>query len=43
MKSKLETLGIFTAIVGVIGLLIFSPVITFGLAWVGGITENVRR
>lgn len=39
MKNKLETLGILTAIVGVIGLLIFSPVITFGLAWVGGVVD----
>lgn len=37
MKSKLEGLGILTVIVGLIGLLIFSPVITFGLAWVGGV------
>ena len=37
MKDKLETVGVLTIIVGVIGLLVFSPVITFGLAWVGGV------
>ena len=36
MKDKLETVGVLTIIVGLIGLLVFSPVITFGLAWVGG-------
>lgn len=42
LKDKLETVGVLTIIVGVIGLLVFSPVITFGLAWVGGgTTENV--
>ena len=42
MRDKMATLGIFTAFVGLIGLLIFSPVITFGFAWVGGgATENV--
>ncbi len=36
MKDKLEYLGCFTAVVGMIGVLVFSPVITFGLAWFGG-------
>lgn len=36
MKDKLEYLGCFTAVVGIIGALVFSPVITFGLAWFGG-------
>lgn len=35
MKSKMEALGWFTAFVGMIGLLVFSPVLTFGLAWIG--------
>ena len=30
-------LGIGSAIIGLIGLLVFSPVITFGCAWVGGL------
>lgn len=29
-------LGIGSAIIGLIGLLVFSPVITFGFAWFGG-------
>lgn len=37
LKDKLETVGVLTIIVGLIGLLVFSPVITFGLAWVGGV------
>lgn len=36
MNSKMENLGWFTAFVGLIGLLVFSPVITFGFAWMGG-------
>lgn len=36
MRSKMEALGWFTAFVGMIGLLVFSPVLTFGLAWLGG-------
>lgn len=36
MESKLETLGCFTAVIGMVGLLVFSPVITFWLAWAGG-------
>lgn len=31
-----EDFGIIAAIAGVIGLLVFSPVITFGFAWLGG-------
>lgn len=34
--SKMEGLGCLTALVGIIGLLVFSPVITFGFAWMGG-------
>lgn len=34
--SKMEGLGRLTALVGIIGLLVFSPVITFGFAWMGG-------
>lgn len=34
--SKMEGLGWLTALVGIIGLLVFSPVITFGFAWMGG-------
>lgn len=37
MKSnKLEGLGVVTLIAGFIGLLVFSPVITFGFAYLGG-------
>lgn len=36
MRSKIEALGWFAAFVGMIGLLVFSPVLTFGLAWIGG-------
>ena len=34
--SKMKGLGWMTALVGIIGLLVFSPVITFGFAWMGG-------
>lgn len=34
--SKMEGLGWLTELVGIIGLLVFSPVITFGFAWMGG-------
>ncbi len=34
--SKMKGLGWLTALVGIIGLLVFSPVITFGFAWMGG-------
>lgn len=34
--SKMEGLGWMTTLVGIIGLLVFSPVITFGFAWMGG-------
>lgn len=34
--SKMEGLGWLTTLVGIIGLLVFSPVITFGFAWMGG-------
>ncbi len=36
MKRKMETPGLLTALAGIIGLLVFSPVITFGAAWIGG-------
>lgn len=36
MNRKMENLGWLTVLVGVIGLLVFSPVITFGFAWLGG-------
>ena len=36
MRDKMETLGWITAFVGMIGLLVFSPVFTFGFAWIGG-------
>ena len=40
MNSKLEKVGIFSIISGVvvtfIGLLVFAPVITFGFAYIGG-------
>lgn len=35
-KSGFENLGIITAIAGFIGLLVFSPVLTFGFAYLGG-------
>lgn len=36
IKEKFATLGIFAVFMGLIGLLVFSPVITFGFAWLGG-------
>ena len=36
MRGKMETLGWVTAFVGMIGLLVFSPVLAFGFAWIGG-------
>ena len=41
MKDKLKYLGYFTAVVGMIGALVFSPVITFGFAWFGGWILNL--
>lgn len=35
-KSSLETAGVITIIAGFIALLVFSPVLTFGFAYVGG-------
>ena len=35
-KSSFETAGIITIIAGFIALLVFSPVLTFGFAYVGG-------
>lgn len=37
MKDKLTVAGAVTLVVGLIGALIFSPVIIFGFAWVGGL------
>lgn len=34
--SKMKGLGWMTALVGIIGLIVFSPVITFSFAWMGG-------
>lgn len=36
MKNHFEAIGIATTIFGLISLLVFSPVITFALAWFGG-------
>jgi len=36
MRSKLESIGVITVIAGFVGLLVFSPVITFGFAYLGG-------
>lgn len=36
MEDKMEALGWFTAFIGMVGLLVFSPVITFWFAWAGG-------
>lgn len=35
-KEYFENLGIATTIVGFVCLLVFSPVLTFGLAYLGG-------
>lgn len=35
-KDTLTVVGVFTLIAGLIGALIFSPVITFGFAYIGG-------
>lgn len=40
MKNKLETAGIASLIAGLIGLFVFSPVITFGFAYLGGMILN---
>ncbi len=37
VKDGFAIAGIWTFIIGLIGLLVFSPVITFGCAWVGGL------
>ena len=34
--SSFENLGVVTVIAGFIGLLVFSPVLTFGFAYLGG-------
>lgn len=36
MKSTFENIGIVAVITGFIGLLVVSPVLTFGFAWIGG-------
>lgn len=36
MYRKTESVGMAVAFLGFAGLLVFSPVITFGLAWIGG-------
>jgi ABC-type phosphate transport system permease subunit len=36
-KSTLENVGIVSVITGFIGLLVFSPVLTFGFAYIGGL------
>lgn len=36
MNRKIEKLGWLTVLIGLIGVLVFSPVITFGLAYLGG-------
>ena len=36
MNNKLETVGAVSIILGFIGLLVFSPVLTFGFAYLGG-------
>ena len=41
MRNKMEALGWVTAFIGMIGLLVFSPVLTFGFAWIGGWILNV--
>ncbi|WP_313069903.1 hypothetical protein [Lacrimispora sp.] len=35
-KSGLEGVGVVSIILGFIGLLVFSPVLTFGFAYLGG-------
>lgn len=35
-KSSFENLGVVTIIASFIGLLVFSPVLTFGFAYLGG-------
>lgn len=34
--SSLEGIGVVSIIVGFVGLLVFSPVLTFGFAYLGG-------
>ena len=40
-KSGLENVGIVTVIFGFIGLLVISPVLTFGFAYLGGMILNL--
>lgn len=35
-RSGLENVGVISVVVGFIGLLVFSPVLTFGFAYLGG-------
>lgn len=42
MKDKtLENIGVGTVIGGFIGLLVFSPILTFGFAYVGGLILKI--
>ena len=36
MKNKIETVGWITVAAGLVGRRVFTPVITFGLGWIGG-------
>lgn len=36
MKNKIEIFGWLTALLGMVNLFVFSPVITFGFGWLGG-------
>ena len=38
--SSLETVGIVSIVIGIIGLLVFSPIIVFGFAYLGGMILN---
>ena len=40
-NNGLETVGVATIIVGFIGLLVVSPVLTFGFAYLGGMILNL--
>lgn len=39
-SNSLETVGIVTVILGFIGLLVFSPILVFGFAYLGGMILN---
>ena len=40
-NNGLETIGVVTIIFGFIGLLVISPVLTFGFAYLGGMILNL--